>query len=599
MSDTGAAAVLIVEGNAAVRRTIADSLRNRGFAVAAEPDGEWAFETFRRRPFDAVVTELNLKAMGGAELIHRIRGTEGGRDVTVILTTAASELDEATAVGRELGAAAVLSQPLRAQALLTELHRALGDRYPTPPPTAEPSKSEELSFSEELADREAKAEVTDVEKLERAATLPPYQTPMAGELASRPFPRVLAEAARWKATGGLLLRREKIKKIVYLRQGVPQLVKSNLLSECLGRVMVREGMISEEQCAESLQRMKASSRQQGTVLLEMGCINPHNLVYALNLQLRTKLTELFAWESGQFQFNPNLPLPAEPVLLDQPPVALLYEGIRRTYDAARLSRELGALGLTDASYLCALEELPDSPTGLDDEEEAVLHFMDGRSTVGELRSRGPLQPLDFDRLLYALLCAQRVEVSAKRTGRGPRKPTQTAVSGPPPPLPSRASGSKPEAAPPPLPSRPAARAAPPVLRPPAAEDSMGKVFAAEGKFQRGEELLRSRQYEQAYQHFQEAVMLYGQEGDFHAYLGWSRFQSAPRDPSALEEALSALETAVQLNPRSDKPYLFSGYIYKATGRPDRAERNFERAIQCNPDCVEALRELRLLSGPRA
>lgn len=127
---------------------------------------------------------------------------------------------------------------------------------------------------------------------------------------------------------------------------------------------------------------------------------------------------------------------------------------------------------------------------------------------------------------------------------------------------------------------------------------MGKVFAAEGKFQRGEELLRSRQYKQAYQHFQEAVTLYGQEGDFHAYLGWSRFQASPKDPSALEEALAALETAVRLNPRSDKPYLFSGYIYKATGRSTQAERSFERAIQCNPDCVEALKELRLLARPR-
>ena len=28
--------------------------------------------------------------------------------------------------------------------------------------------------------------------------------------------------------------------------------------------------------------------------------------------------------------------------------------------------------------------------------------------------------------------------------------------------------------------------------------------------------------------------------------------------------------------------------------PDKAERQFEKAIQCNPDCTEALRELRLL-----
>ena len=52
--------------------------------------------------------------------------------------------------------------------------------------------------------------------------------------------------------------------------------------------------------------------------------------------------------------------------------------------------------------------------------------------------------------------------------------------------------------------------------------------------------------------------------------------------------------AVSLNPKLDKSYLFLGYIHKATGRADKAEKQFEKAIQCNPDCTEALRELRLL-----
>ena len=59
-----------------------------------------------------------------------------------------------------------------------------------------------------------------------------------------------------------------------------------------------------------------------------------------------------------------------------------------------------------------------------------------------------------------------------------------------------------------------------------------------------------------------------------------------------------IEQAVNLNPKMDKGYLFLGYIHKATGRPDRAERQFEKAIQCNPDCTEALRELRLLGKQR-
>jgi curved DNA-binding protein CbpA len=126
-------------------------------------------------------------------------------------------------------------------------------------------------------------------------------------------------------------------------------------------------------------------------------------------------------------------------------------------------------------------------------------------------------------------------------------------------------------------------------------EDVGKILLAEGKFQRGEELLRKNAFAEATAAFEEAVGLYGQEGEFHAFLGWSRFQMNPRDPANAEAALREVERAIQLNPKSDRTYLFAGYIYKATGRTEQAERHFEKAIQVNPSCAEALRELSLLT----
>src|SRR5690606_24439892 len=99
-----------------------------------------------------------------------------------------------------------------------------------------------------------------------------------GNLKHKRFPEVLSQLYRWRATGALLLKHERVKKIVYLKDGYPIFVKSNLLSECLGRVLVRERMITEAECEESLEAMKKRKRQQGTMLIEMGIISPHNLV---------------------------------------------------------------------------------------------------------------------------------------------------------------------------------------------------------------------------------------------------------------------------------------------------------------------------------
>jgi len=122
---------------------------------------------------------------------------------------------------------------------------------------------------------------------------------------------------------------------------------------------------------------------------------------------------------------------------------------------------------------------------------------------------------------------------------------------------------------------------------------VSRILNAEGRFQRGEELLRQKNWSEAYQAFSEAVELYGEEGEFHAFKGWARFQMDPERNAV--EALRELERAIQLNPKSDRTYLFAGYIHKATGRTDLAEQHFEKAIQVNPSCDEALKELSLLT----
>jgi tetratricopeptide (TPR) repeat protein len=124
---------------------------------------------------------------------------------------------------------------------------------------------------------------------------------------------------------------------------------------------------------------------------------------------------------------------------------------------------------------------------------------------------------------------------------------------------------------------------------------LSQVLVAEGRFQRGEELFRRGEIAQACRLFEEAVKIYGQEGEFHAMLAWSRFQLDPEDPLAHKEALESLERAIQLNPKSDRAYLFTGYIYKAIGKPELAQQNFEKAIQANPANAEALRELSILN----
>jgi curved DNA-binding protein CbpA len=124
------------------------------------------------------------------------------------------------------------------------------------------------------------------------------------------------------------------------------------------------------------------------------------------------------------------------------------------------------------------------------------------------------------------------------------------------------------------------------------------ALEAETHFRKGEGALRVRDYESALVHFGRALELYPDEGDHHAHYGWALYLCHPGDASIVTEALEHVRRGLKLASHREKPYLFMGRLYKAIGRADVAEKMFTRAVQIHPECVEALRELRLINMRR-
>jgi hypothetical protein len=263
-----------------------------------------------------------------------------------------------------------------------------------------------------LAAVESRKERDDVEAAARV--LEGTSRTARGNLKQKRFPEVLGQLYRWKATGALLLRRDRVKKIVYLREGYPIFVKSNLLSECLGRVLVREKMISEEECERSLALMKRQGgRQQGTVLIELGVISPHNLVYGLQLQLEEKLFDIFVWTDGDYQFSPRIDIPPQAVHLDMSLATIIYEGVRRRF-SPKMSHDL--LAPFTESYL-AIHEDPlhrFQEISLEADERALVALVDGRRTMTEIIDRSKLPREVAEQLIYALFAAEMIQPVNKR-----------------------------------------------------------------------------------------------------------------------------------------------------------------------------------------
>ncbi len=125
-----------------------------------------------------------------------------------------------------------------------------------------------------------------------------------------------------------------------------------------------------------------------------------------------------------------------------------------------------------------------------------------------------------------------------------------------------------------------------------------RAFRAEVECRKGEEAIVARSYETALAHFGKALELFPDEGDYHAHYGYTLHLCHPGDAAIVAEAMEHVKRGLKLASHREKPYLYLGRLHKAVGRADDAERMFVRAAQIDPECLEALRELRLIQMRR-
>jgi tetratricopeptide (TPR) repeat protein len=451
---------------------------------------------------------------------------------------------------------------------------------------------------------------------------------------------------------------------------VPIAVRSNLVNETLGHLLVASGTITWDALHESLQRVKRGEGLQGQILQAMHMLDEEDLAKALRRQAMEKLFQVFGWYEGRFRFHPRTRLKAANSLsLKVSPARIVMEGVRTRFPItsidAFLSERSAWIPVVGESPFYRFQEVE-----LDEGSQRLLDQLDGRSLAGLGDLSEPAR-----RALYALVVLEMVElrdpdrVEARAATRPPEKQraprrireVQHHVE----PAEARSGraehdirGQLTELA-----QRFAGLDAFGVLdvSRSASDDDVRnayaelakrthpdrfsgsgrallqvaeEVFAAVGEayeqigaranrlqyiarergraqeekelaeghralqgeiaFQKGEAALRAKRIERALEHFERAVALYPEEGEYHAYRGWTHYLAAPERPQRLAEAIGFVQKGRKLAPDREKPYLFLGRLCLADGRQDIAEKMFARAVQLDPDCVEALRELRLL-----
>jgi two-component system response regulator PhoP len=123
--------VLIVEDDPALQASVAELLRDAGYAVDVSADRTEGLYYGEEYPIDLAVIDLGLPGLSGIEVIRRLR--EAGRAFPILILTARSDWQDKVA-GLEAGADDYLTKPFHPEELKARvgalLRRAAGHAQP-------------------------------------------------------------------------------------------------------------------------------------------------------------------------------------------------------------------------------------------------------------------------------------------------------------------------------------------------------------------------------------------------------------------------------------------------------------------------------------
>jgi hypothetical protein len=242
-----------------------------------------------------------------------------------------------------------------------------------------------------------------------ANRLEPFTVPggLRGSLDRLALPELLRELQAASATGILSLTSGGARKALYLRGGRVVFATSNLPSDRLGEVLLREGKITPDENEASV-RALALGRRQGRVLVESGALSPDELWWAVQTQVKEIVFSVFQWDEGQFHFEESV-LPArEKITVDLDVAVLVLEGIRRMDPAGAVRGRL-----SDA-YLVLERAAEPPPKLLHPWEEHVLSLVDGERSVLEIGHESDAGEGQTQKALYAFLATGIVRVRGRK-----------------------------------------------------------------------------------------------------------------------------------------------------------------------------------------
>jgi len=204
-----------------------------------------------------------------------------------------------------------------------------------------------------------------------------------------------------RLTGMLMLKQGPNQKEIYVADGRPKFIYSNLKSELLGEYLVRNRAASREALEKALAISGKGAVRLGDALVAQGMVGAHELAQVLQVQFRERFLQIFSWTGGWFGFYENTPLPPGVVPMDLPPLEMITEAVRRNFDLSLLrsylrDSESRRLSPSEGARI-DLQDMKFQPR-----EMRLVHMLDQHPTIEALKKALPSTP-EQQTLIYRVV----------------------------------------------------------------------------------------------------------------------------------------------------------------------------------------------------
>ncbi|HEY3358753.1 MAG TPA: protein kinase [Polyangia bacterium] len=136
-----------------------------------------------------------------------------------------------------------------------------------------------------------------------AAPASTVEPPVYGDLEITTPVKLFCRLAVARDAGLVVLECGGIVKEVYLVNGAPEYVTSNLAHELLGEYLVSQNVISAGEQSMALAMMPRFGGKLGDTLVGLGLMRPLEVFRHLTRQVRSKLIDIYSWQKGRYRYE--------------------------------------------------------------------------------------------------------------------------------------------------------------------------------------------------------------------------------------------------------------------------------------------------------